>query len=75
MRLLVAFRPFLEPIPLGGAALLLGLPVVVLVALTIKTLQLDDFQKLPVETAVLAAQIALFLAGVGALLWALSAGF
>ena len=68
--LVLAFRPFLDPLPtLAGDWLLV--PLIVAIAVVYKTIKLDDLSRLPREATILTAQIAVFMILAGAALWLL----
>ncbi len=71
MRLL-AYRPFLDPLPLDTYWLLLLPPLAIGIALVYKTIKLDDLKQLPREAAFLAAQIVAFMALAAVALWLLT---
>ena len=68
----LAFRPFLEPVPMDRYWMLLLLPLVIGVAVVYKAIKVDRLEKLPRESAVLAAQIVAFMAMAAAALWMLT---
>lgn len=59
---LLAYRPFLEPLPIDAAWLWLCVPLVLGVAIVYKTIKLPTLEKLPQESALLATQVLLFMA-------------
>ncbi len=69
---LALYRPFLEPLRLDSYWLLLLLPLVLAIAVTYKTIKLDDLTDLPREAVVLAVQIIVFMFLAAAALWLLT---
>lgn len=65
---LLAYRPFLDPLPVQSYWLLLP-PLVIVIAIVYKTIKLDDLARLPRQAAVLAAQIVAFMLLAAAALW------
>ncbi|MEO1235215.1 MAG: hypothetical protein AAFX76_00345 [Planctomycetota bacterium] len=70
----LAYRPFLDPLPIGNspAWTLLFIPLVVLVSIAFKTIKLRDLNKLPRQAATLSIQIFVFMGATAALLWLLT---
>jgi len=69
--LLLAYRPFIDPLPVGpGPAwtLALFLPLVVAVAVAYKAIKLDRLAHVPGQALRLALQIILFMAAAAGLL-------
>jgi hypothetical protein len=68
----LAYRPFIDPLPIGNSAAwgLLFIPLVVLVSVAYKTVKLRDLRDLPRQAATLTLQIAAFMALAAAALWA-----
>jgi hypothetical protein len=69
---LLAYTPFLDPLPLDGQWLLLLIPLAIAIALVYKTIKLPHLVQLPRQTAVLAAQILVFMVLAAAVIWLLS---
>jgi len=71
--LLLAYRPFLDPLPIGNSAgwVWLLVPLVILVSVAYKTIKLNDLRELPKKSAILAAQILIFMGFAAAALWVL----
>lgn len=67
----LAWRPFLEPLPLDDYWLILLIPMIVAVSVVYKTIRIDDLAELPRQAAYLALQIAAFMAMAAAALWLL----
>jgi len=67
-----AWTPFLHPLPMNDAWLLMMLPMVAAIAIVYKTIKLKDMAKLPREVAKLSLQIIAFMAVAAALLWVLT---
>ncbi|MEZ6192679.1 MAG: hypothetical protein R3C45_15500 [Phycisphaerales bacterium] len=68
----LAFRPFLDPVPVDRYWMLMLLPMVVAIAVVYKTIKTDRLEKIPRETTVLAAQIVAFMVMAAAALWMLT---
>ena len=70
----LAYRPFIDPLPIGNSPAwsLLCVPLVVLVALAYKTIKLRRLDGLPRYTAVLCLQILVFFIAAAAVLWVLT---
>lgn len=66
---ILAFRPFLEPLPVDRFWLLLVLPLSGAVAVVYKAIKLDDLQQLPRAAMILTAQILFFMALAAGVLW------
>lgn len=69
--LLLAYRPFTDPLPVGsGLAWTLGLflPLVLGVAVAYKTIKLDNLAHVPGQALRLAVQITVFIVSAAALL-------
>ncbi|WP_432798657.1 hypothetical protein [Poriferisphaera sp. WC338] len=71
----LAWRPFLDPIPIDGYWILLFFPVAVVIAVVYKTLKLDNLKHLPRAATWLTIQITVFMIISGLVLWAMSALF
>lgn len=65
----LAYRPFLEPLPIDDYWLWLLLPLVIVTCLIYKTVKTDDLRKLPRQTTNLIAQVLIFMALAAAALW------
>lgn len=74
MLLLLGYRPFIDPLPIGNSSAwsLLFVPLVILVALAYKTIKLRDLSKLPRQSAVLCLQIFAFMGAAAFALWVLT---
>lgn len=72
--LTLAYRPFIDPLPIGNSAawVLLFVPLVILVSLAYKTIKLRHLGKLPRQSALLSLQIFAFMGVAAAALWALT---
>lgn len=68
----LAYRPFLDPVPIDRYWMLMLLPMVVAIAVVYKTIKTDRLEKIPREAAVLAAQIVAFMVMAAAALWMLT---
>jgi len=67
----LAWRPFLEPLPVDDVWMVLLLPLVIAVAVVYKAIKVPDLKDLPRQATLLTAQILIFmvLAAIG--LWVL----
>ncbi len=68
MSAVLAYRPFLEPLPIEPAWLWLCVPLVLGVAVVYKTIKLPTLEKLPQQSLLLATQVLLFMAAGAGLL-------
>ena len=68
----LAYRPFLDPIGGDRYWMLMLIPMVIAIAVVYKTIKTDRLEKIPRESAVLAAQIVAFMAMAAAALWLLT---
>lgn len=68
----LAYRPFLEPLPMHDHWLLLMPPLALAIALVYKTIKIDDLNQLPRQALVLTAQILIFMTVAAAVLWAIT---
>ncbi len=68
----LAFRPFLDPLPIDGYWMLLLIPMVIAISVVYKTIKTDRLHKIPREASILAAQIVAFMALAAAALWILT---
>ncbi len=69
--LLLAYRPFTDPLPVGSGlawTLALFLPLVLGVAVAYKTIKLDNLAHVPGQAMRLAVQIVVFMAASAALI-------
>lgn len=66
---ILAYRPFFDPLPIDSFWLLLMLPLSLAVALVYKAIKLDDLKQLPRASAILTAQIIFFMAVAAGGLW------
>ena len=68
---LLAYRPFIDPLPIGNSAgwALLCVPLVILVSVAYKTIKLQNLAELPRQASRLTVQILVFLAAAAVLLW------
>jgi len=71
---LLAYRPFIDPLPIGNSPFwgLLFVPLVVLVAVAYKTIKLRDLAQLPRQAVVLSLQIFIFMGLAAGALWVLT---
>lgn len=67
--LTLAYRPFLDPLPLDAWWLMLLPPLVLAVSVVIKTIRLQDLSQLPRQATLLALQIIIFMGLAAAGLW------
>lgn len=65
----LAYRPFLDPLPLDTYWLMLLPPLVLAAAVVIKTIRLQDLSQLPKQATMLALQILIFMGLAAAGLW------
>ena len=65
----LAYRPFLEPIPLEGFWLLLLVPLILAVAIIYKSVKIENMALLPRQVVMMAAQILAFMVMAAAALW------
>jgi len=74
---MIAWAPFVNPLPVeaGQWALWLMLPLLVAVAVTYKTVRTTDLRRLWLEILLLLAYMAAGLVALGALIWAILAVF
>lgn len=67
--MMLAYRPFLEPLAVDGWWPLLLLPVVMGMAVVYKTLRVERLRSLAVEAASLTGQVVGLLVVIAAVLW------
>lgn len=65
----LAYRPFLDPLPLDTYWLLLMPPMAIAIALVYKAIKLDNLDDLPKQASYLAFQIVAFMAMAAVALW------
>ena len=65
----LAYRPFLEPIPLEGFWLLLLVPLILAVAIIYKSVKIENMALLPRQAVMMAAQILAFMVMAAAAMW------
>ncbi len=70
---MLAWRPFLEPLPVDRFWLLLIVPMALAIAIVYKALRIDDLRQLPRKAAGLAAQIILYMALAALVVWTITA--
>jgi hypothetical protein len=70
--LTLAYRPFLDPLPLDRYWLWLLPPLAIVVAIVYKAIKLPDLSNLPRQASVLAAQIVAFMILAAIALWLLN---
>ncbi len=68
----LAYRPFLDPLPIDGYWMLLLIPLVLSIAVVYKTIKTDRLYKIPREASILAAQIVAFMVLAALALWMLT---
>lgn len=68
----MAWRPFLEPMPVDDLWLVLIVPLVLAIAVVYKVIRLRDLRGLPIQTVVLAAQIVVFMIFAALILWVIT---
>ena len=61
LSMLLAYRPFFEPLPIDRFWYLLAIPLVVAIAVVYKTLKLPTLDRLVPESLLLAGQVLFFL--------------
>ena len=66
---LLAWRPFLDPLPLELYWLWLAIPLVALISVAYKAIRLDDLQQLPKHAARMSVEILLLLTVAAVVLW------
>lgn len=72
---LLAWRPFLDPLPLDTWWLVMLLPLIVVVSIVYKTIKLADLKELPRQSLHLSLQIIIFMVLAAAALWLLTEVF
>lgn len=70
---LLAYRPFLEPLPYEPYWLVMLLPLVLAVAIVYKAIRTPDLRHLPQQALLMSAEILVFMVLVAAGLWLLTA--
>lgn len=70
--LTLAYRPFLDPLPVDRLWLFLLIPLVVAISVVYKTIKTADLRHVPREAALLSAQIVAFMVLAAAGLWLLT---
>ncbi|WP_145073333.1 hypothetical protein [Poriferisphaera corsica] len=75
MNITLAYRLFLDPLPIENSWMVFLLPLVFAVALVYKTIRLPDLSKLWTATLLLATQIVVFMVITAAVLWVITAIF
>lgn len=68
----LAFRPFLEPLPIDRYWALLVVPLVIGISVTYKAIKMDRLEKLPREATALMLQILAFMVMAAAGVWLLT---
>lgn len=68
----LAFRPFLDPVSGDRYWMVLLVPLVICIVVAYKTIKTDRLEKIPRESAVLAAQVIAFMVMAAAALWLLT---
>lgn len=69
---ILAYRPFLDPLPVSDYWLALLVPLVLVISVVYKTIRLSDLSKLPRQATVLAVQIVGFMVLAAGSLWLLT---
>lgn len=67
--MLLAYTPFLDPLPVHNIWLWLIVPLILAVSLGYKTIKTHDLSNLPRDTASLATQILAFMAATAFAIW------
>lgn len=70
--LTLAWRPFLDPIPVGSGWLWLALPLILAISVVYKALKHDDMRAVPLAAARLTGIVVLFLVVAAVLLYLLT---
>jgi len=70
---ILAWVPFLQPLPIGEDFTLMMLPVVLAMAIVVKATKLRDLRHLPQQAAWLTLQIAGFMVVAAIVLWLIAA--
>lgn len=65
----LAWRPFLDPLPLELYWLWLAIPLVALISIAYKAIRLDDLRQLPKHVVRMTAEILLLLTVAAVALW------
>ena len=68
----LAWRPFLDPLPIDDVWLVLLIPMVVAIAVVYKTIKTENLKTLAKESAYLSFQIGLFMVVAAGVLWAIT---
>ena len=66
-----AWRPFLDPIPVGAFWIFLFFPIAFAISVVYKTIKLEDLSKLPAAAVWLTVQITVFMIASAFVLWGL----
>jgi len=66
---ILAYRPFLEPLPIDDYWVWLVIPLVLAICIVYKTIKDDDLRKLPRQAASLTAQVLIFMVLAATALW------
>jgi len=69
MLTVLAYRPFLDPLPLESWWMVLLVPLVLGISVTYKTIKIDDLSQLPRQATFLFLQIIVFMVLAAAGLW------
>jgi hypothetical protein len=72
MGMMLAYTPFLDPLPYEPYWLVLLLPLVLAIALVYKTIKSPTLANLPAQAVRLAGEILMFMVLIGAGLWLLT---
>ena len=75
MTAIMAYRPFLDPLPIENIWMLFLIPLVFGVSLVYKTIRLPQLDRLWSATLVLSLQIIVFMVITAAVLWGVTAIF
>ena len=68
----LAYRPFLDPIPLDGYWMLMLLPIALAISIIYKCTKLKDLSQLPRQAATMTVQIVVFMAAAAAVIWTIT---
>ncbi len=69
----LAYRPFLDPIPVDRFWMFFALPLVVVIALVYKSIRMNSLEHLTRETLKLSLQILIFMVAAAVVLWLIAA--
>lgn len=67
--LTMAWRPFLDPLPIDRYWLAMLIPLALAISLVYKAIRLSDLKQLPRQAALMAFQMLFYMALAGAAVW------